>query len=266
MRSYLLLCLLTCLGPCLYAQYTIKSDSVKITNYDSSELILENHTQNVPGFLYNKGNGRTEFRRALIPLNDTLYVFGKDTLNINKGIQYRSIGSGGGGTSVVTLNRVFKVYSLDYGSGSPMSHTYTLIGWNVDYSAFTDTAHTITTTIEIEMTLPQSTPAGTVISITFQGTTIYTMTVTSALTAEHYAIGTVKVNQDIKYPTQFYIKGAVESITGDGVITTTNTAYRYSGALFSNPTMIFSSSTTSLTRIGATYTVDKKGPGNWIIN
>jgi hypothetical protein len=31
---------------------------------DTAELILENRTQNVPGFLYNKGRGRTEFRRA----------------------------------------------------------------------------------------------------------------------------------------------------------------------------------------------------------
>jgi hypothetical protein len=33
--------------------YTIKADSVKITNCDSAELIIENHTQGVPGFLYN---------------------------------------------------------------------------------------------------------------------------------------------------------------------------------------------------------------------
>src|SRR5439155_16001676 len=91
MRCYLLVLVLTCLGPSVFAQYVIKADSVKLTNYDSSELILENHTQNVPGYLYNKGNGRTEFRKALIPINDTLYLFGKDTLNINKGLKYYSV-------------------------------------------------------------------------------------------------------------------------------------------------------------------------------
>jgi len=60
--------------------YTIKADSVKLTACDSTELIIENHTQGVPGFLYNKGNGRTEFRKALVKLNDTTYLIGADTL------------------------------------------------------------------------------------------------------------------------------------------------------------------------------------------
>ncbi len=47
------------------AQYIskIKADTVVITGSSgSSELIIENGTRNVPGYLYNKGNGRTEFR------------------------------------------------------------------------------------------------------------------------------------------------------------------------------------------------------------
>ena len=61
--------------------YTINADSVKITNHcDTAELIIENHTQNVPGFLYNKGRGRTEFRKALQKLNATTYLIGGDTL------------------------------------------------------------------------------------------------------------------------------------------------------------------------------------------
>ena len=262
MRCYLLLLILLCLGPCIYAQYTIKADSVKLTNSDSCELILENHTQAVPGFLYNKGNGRTEFRKALIPINDTLYLFGKDTLNINKGLQYRTFSS-----SSAAPSRVYKVYSLDYSSTTFETHTYTLIGWNMDYNSLTDSAHTLISTIDIEMTLPVSIPAGTVVTVQFQGTTIYTMTVSSALTAEHYAIGTVKINQDIKYPQMLYIKGATETITGAGAITTTNTAYRLYPVSFANPTLTFTiSGTTSLVRVGATYTIDKKGPGSWLFN
>ncbi|HVW58721.1 MAG TPA: hypothetical protein VHC48_01755 [Puia sp.] len=54
-----------CLAHNLFAQdvYTIKADSTKLTGCDSNELIIENHTQNVKGFLYNTGNGRTVFRR-----------------------------------------------------------------------------------------------------------------------------------------------------------------------------------------------------------
>jgi hypothetical protein len=87
MRRHLLL-LLGCfifLSPALRAQkkvYTIPADSVKITYCDSAELILENHTQNVPGFLFNTGNGRTIFKRGSTKLNDSLYLIGADTLNL----------------------------------------------------------------------------------------------------------------------------------------------------------------------------------------
>jgi hypothetical protein len=69
MKKLLFLFTLLCLEKALQAQrqpyiYTIKTDSVLITNScDTAELILENHTQNVPGFLFNKGRGRTEFRK-----------------------------------------------------------------------------------------------------------------------------------------------------------------------------------------------------------
>jgi hypothetical protein len=75
-------------GQVVHAQYvyTIKADSVKITNTcDTSELIIENHTQTVPGFLYNRGRGRTEFRRGAMAIDDSLYVIGGDTINLYKG-------------------------------------------------------------------------------------------------------------------------------------------------------------------------------------
>jgi hypothetical protein len=83
MNRLLFLLVLTCTGQATFAQYvyTIKADSVKITNScDTAELIIENHTQTVPGFLYNKGGGRTEFRKGAVKLNDSMYVIGADTL------------------------------------------------------------------------------------------------------------------------------------------------------------------------------------------
>jgi len=63
--------------------YTIKADSVKITNCDSAELIIENHTQGIPGFLFNTGNGRTIFKRALQPIGNNSYIIGADTLQLS---------------------------------------------------------------------------------------------------------------------------------------------------------------------------------------
>lgn len=61
--------------------YKIKADSVLITNDScNAELNLENSTRSVKGFLYNKGNGRTEFRKGVIKINDTAYLIGADTL------------------------------------------------------------------------------------------------------------------------------------------------------------------------------------------
>src|SRR3982751_1095861 len=66
--------------------YKIKADSVLITNDScTAELNLENSTKNVKGFLYNKGNGRTEFRRAQ-KLNDSTLVLGSDTILIGGGV------------------------------------------------------------------------------------------------------------------------------------------------------------------------------------
>ncbi len=90
MKRVISLLALLCLEKALHAQYiyTIKADSVKVTNScDTAELIIENHTQNVCGFLFNKGRGRTEFRRGLLRINDSISVIGCDTLKLNPWLQ-----------------------------------------------------------------------------------------------------------------------------------------------------------------------------------
>ena len=92
MKRIMFLLALVCLEKTLHAQtprspyiYTIKADSVKITNTcDTAELIIENHTQTVPGFLFNKGRGRTEFRR-ISQFDDTTAVIGGDTIHLGRG-------------------------------------------------------------------------------------------------------------------------------------------------------------------------------------
>src|SRR5882757_3177141 len=84
MKRTLSIFLLLFIRHALLAQdvYTIKADSVKITGCDSAELIIENHTQGVPGFLFNTGNGRTVFRKGVMKINGGLYLIGADTLNL----------------------------------------------------------------------------------------------------------------------------------------------------------------------------------------
>lgn len=85
MSRYLLLLILMGIGQATFAQYVypIKADSVLMTNScDTTELILENHTQNVPGFLFNKGQGRTEFRKMYQKINDSAFWIGGDTLKL----------------------------------------------------------------------------------------------------------------------------------------------------------------------------------------
>jgi hypothetical protein len=68
-----------------HAQFThkIKADSVRIYNDNcNAELIVENSTKDIAGFLFNRGNGRTEFRKVLQKLNDTSFLVGVDTLII----------------------------------------------------------------------------------------------------------------------------------------------------------------------------------------
>ncbi|WP_121356803.1 glycine-rich domain-containing protein [Flavisolibacter nicotianae] len=88
MKQAFLLLFLALLSATGFSQYVykIKADSVKITNDScNAELILENSTRNVNGFLFNKANGRTEFRRGVIKVDDTTYIIGADTLKTGTG-------------------------------------------------------------------------------------------------------------------------------------------------------------------------------------
>ena len=108
---------------CSAAQYVyqIKADSVRIHN-DSckAELILENSTRHINGFLYNKGNGRTEFRKALAKINDSIYVIGVDTLklnhtsgNTNSFIQNQIVAAQNGGFWINGSGRVDGVFTAN---------------------------------------------------------------------------------------------------------------------------------------------------------
>ncbi|MBN9384676.1 MAG: hypothetical protein J0H74_28235 [Chitinophagaceae bacterium] len=71
----------------LFAQrvMSLQSDTIRISSAtDSGELVIRNHSRGVPGVLYNKGNGVTEFRTLkFIRVGDsTLAILGQDTTSI----------------------------------------------------------------------------------------------------------------------------------------------------------------------------------------
>jgi hypothetical protein len=103
MKPFITLLLFAIISQTLSAQYvyTIKADSVKITNCDSAELIIENHTQGVPGFLYNTGKGRTAFRHALTKISDSLYLVGVDTLRTTAPNAWLQGGNAFGATGIL---------------------------------------------------------------------------------------------------------------------------------------------------------------------
>lgn len=88
MKTFVKVLFLLLLGQQAYAQhiYQIRADSVRIYNVcDTAELIIENRTRDVNGFLYNKNNGRTEFRRLRLESvgGSRIAISGQDTLDIS---------------------------------------------------------------------------------------------------------------------------------------------------------------------------------------
>lgn len=86
MLKVIFLSIFTCvlLSATAQVQTQVIGDSVFIhSNAGKGELILQNRTDSVNGFLFNKGAGRTEFRRGLVKISDSVYLIGKDTLHLN---------------------------------------------------------------------------------------------------------------------------------------------------------------------------------------
>jgi hypothetical protein len=85
-KILLVVCLLICAsGVMAQKVYQIRADSVRIYNTcDTAELIIENRTKDTLGFLYNKGNGRTEFSRLHLQTvgANSIAITGQDTLQL----------------------------------------------------------------------------------------------------------------------------------------------------------------------------------------
>ncbi|MGN6196505.1 MAG: glycosyl hydrolase family 28-related protein [Ginsengibacter sp.] len=84
LKIFLLTILTFALLPAIaQVQTQVIGDSIYIhSNNSTGELILQNSTDTVNGFLFNRGAGRTEFRHALTRISDSSYLVGNDTLVI----------------------------------------------------------------------------------------------------------------------------------------------------------------------------------------
>jgi hypothetical protein len=103
--------------------YNIKADSVLLTKDTCpAELILENRTKDTLGFLYNKGNGRTEFRRGAIKLTDSTYLFGNDIINFKSVLSSIGINNIYNTNGSLTNNRTvnFGGNYLDFSGTTPI--------------------------------------------------------------------------------------------------------------------------------------------------
>jgi hypothetical protein len=85
MKQFLTYLLLLCSTAVAYAQsgsnLQVRRDSIKVLQ---AEFIIQNRTKDTSGFLFNKGNGSTEFRRLrLVTLGDTaIAIPGQDTVRV----------------------------------------------------------------------------------------------------------------------------------------------------------------------------------------
>jgi hypothetical protein len=138
--------------------YIIKADSVKLTNCDSSELILENHTQGVPGFLFNTGNGRTIFKRGAQKLNDSMYLIGADTLRTQPNAWVRG-GNSFGGTGILGSldNNHVDLYTNNLQRGRLTNTGNLLLGTTSDDGYMFDASGSVRTKTSLTIT---STVAG----------------------------------------------------------------------------------------------------------
>jgi|GEM_PF-6403045 len=80
----------------------LRGDSIIISKVGgSAELVIRNRTKDSLGFLFNIGNGRTQFRRAK-QMNDSTLVFGVDTFHVK------------GGSAFDSTNTQFRTYLVDH--------------------------------------------------------------------------------------------------------------------------------------------------------
>lgn len=83
-QTFIFIILLACALPvCAQKKYNISADSVHIfSDCGEAELIIENKTRFINGFLFNKNGGRTEFKRLeLVSIGDSaIAIPGHDTI------------------------------------------------------------------------------------------------------------------------------------------------------------------------------------------
>jgi len=94
----------------------IKADSVKLSNpQGTNELILENRTRSANGYLYNKQQGITEFRKLkLEQVGNKLAIVGQDTVDLPAAKQVYILPNGicqdWNGASIVIHDRPERVF------------------------------------------------------------------------------------------------------------------------------------------------------------
>jgi len=212
-------CLAGFIAPAQYI-YKIKADSILLTNDScNAELNLENSTRNVCGFLFNKGNGRTEFRRGLIKLNDSTYIIGCDTLRLHGG------GGGGGGSITADNGLTANTATNVQLGGTGIQNT------NIDWANFTwtNTWDTLAGNSGLKLTSTSTAAASStqkVLEISLSGTNTNSSQSTYGIYSANTHTGTLSANYGIAGVASggsainvgVYGVGSTYAVYGDGLI------------------------------------------------
>jgi len=116
--------------------YQIRADSVRIySGCDTAELIIENKTKDTLGFLYNKGNGRTEFRKLELKTvgSNAIAITGQDTLQLTPETLATVTARGSTTVNDITFNKT---------SGNPsngLTWVYNSDAWRIFVESAQDT-------------------------------------------------------------------------------------------------------------------------------
>jgi hypothetical protein len=164
-------------------------------------------------------------------------------------------------TDLMQTNRIYKIYPRDYNTPHPstfnLTHSFVLTGMNLTYDPNPITAQHALLEFWPEISIFPGTTSGQLIEIFIEGTKVYELRTIATIAINQFVCGKFTISQDSKYHTTFLVRGEFATVDAAGVTVnqTISTQFTSSNANF---TIQINASAAFSSRIGATFTLDKK--------